>query len=542
MMVYVETIQLRTFDKLILPSSYKQLPMMSTISDLFTNTINITPNALLVLTTILTVLWFLFKRSPQPPLPPGPRGLPIVGNLPFLDADLHTYFTTIAQKHGPIFKLKLGSKLTVVVNSPSLAREILKDQDINFSNRDVPLTGRVATYGGLDIVWLPYGAEWRILRKLCVTKLLSRKTLESFYELRRKEVRERTRFLYQQSQEKSAVNVGDQLFLTMMNLTMNMLWGGSVKAENMESVGADFKGVISEMIRLLGEPNVSDFFPWLARFDLQGLVKQMRVCTHQLDAIFEGAIKQMQKLGRKDDDECKDFLQHLMKLKDQEVNSETPITVNHVKGVLTDMVTGGTDTSTNTIEFAMAELISNPKLMKRAQQELDEVVGKENIVEESHITELPYILAIMKETLRLHPTIPLLVPHRPAETAVVGGYAIPKDTKVFINVWSIQRDPNVWENPTEFRPERFLDNKSCDFTGTDYSFLPFGSGRRICAGVALAERMVLYTLATLLHSFDWKIPEGCVLDLEEKFGIVLKLKTPLVALPVPRLSDSNLYQ
>lgn len=309
--------------------------MTSPISDLFTNTINITPTALLVLTTILTVLWFLFKRSPQPPLPPGPRGLPIVGNLPFLDADLHTYFTTIAQKHGPIFKLKLGSKLTVVVNSPSLAREILKDQDINFSNRDVPLTGRAATYGGLDIVWLPYGSEWRILRKLCVIKLLSRKTLDSFYELRRKEVRERTRFLYQQSQEKSAVNVGDQLFLTMMNLTMNMLWGGSVKAENMESVGADFKGVISEMIRLLGEPNVSDFFPWLARFDLQGLVKQMRVCAHELDAIFDGAIEQMQKLGRKDDDKCKDFLQHLMKLKDQEVNSETPITVNHVKGVLT---------------------------------------------------------------------------------------------------------------------------------------------------------------------------------------------------------------
>ncbi|KAJ0264839.1 hypothetical protein HA466_0012380 [Hirschfeldia incana] len=515
--------------------------MMSTISDLFTNTIHTTPNELLILTTILIVLWFLFKRSQQPPLPPGPRGLPIVGNLPFLDPDLHTYFTTIAKKHGPIFKLKLGSKLTVVVNSPSLAREILKDQDINFSNRDVPLTGRAATYGGLDIVWLPYGAAWRMLRKVCILKLLSRKTLDSFYELRRKEVRERTRFLYEKSQDESAVNVGDQLFLTMMNLTTNMLWGGSVKVEDMESVGTEFKGVISEMTRLLSEPNVSDFFPWLARFDLQGLVKQMRVSAHKLDAIFDGAIEQMQKLESRNDGECKDFLQHLMKLKDQEVNSEIPITVNHVKGVLVDMVIGGTDTSTNTIEFVMAELISNPKLMKRAQQELDEVVGKENIVEESHITKLPYILAIMKETLRFHPTIPLLVPHRPAETAVVGGYTIPKDTKVFINVWSIQRDPNVWENPTEFRPERFLDNNSCDFTGTDYSFLPFGSGRRICAGVALAERMVLYTLATLLHSFNWKIPEGRVLDLEEKFGIVLKLKTPLVALPVPRLSDSNLY-
>ncbi|CAH2071402.1 unnamed protein product, partial [Thlaspi arvense] len=213
-----------------------------------------------------------------------PRGLLIVGNLPFLDPELHTYFTSLAQEHGPIFKLNLGSKLTVV---------ILKDQDINFSNHDVPLTARVLTYGGLDLVWLPYGAEWRMLRKVCVLKLLSRKTLDSFYELRRKEIRERTRYLYQQGQQGSPVNVGEQLFLTMMNLTMNMLWGGSVKEEEMESVGTEFKGVISEITRLLGEPNVSDFFPWLAIFDLQGLVKKMRVCAHELDAIFDRAIEHM---------------------------------------------------------------------------------------------------------------------------------------------------------------------------------------------------------------------------------------------------------
>ncbi|CAL9232899.1 unnamed protein product [Arabidopsis halleri] len=516
---------------------------MFLISNLFTDNTNIVqPYAILVLIAIFSVLWYLFKRSPQPPLPPGPRGLPIVGNLPFLDPDLHTYFTKLAKSHGPIFKLNLGSKLTVVVNSPSLAREIFKDQDINFSNHDVPLTARAVTYGGLDLVWLPYGAEWRMLRKVCVLKLLSRRTLDSFYELRRKEIRERTRYLYQQGQE-SPVNVGEQAFLTMMNLTMNMLWGGSVKAEEMESVGTEFKGVISEIARLLGEPNVSDFFPWLARFDLQGLVKKMHMYARELDAILDRAIEQMHRLRSRDGDdgECKDFLQHLMKFKDQEADSEVPITVNHVKAVLVDMVVGGTDTTTNTIEFAMAELISNPELMKRAQQELDEVVGKDNIVEESHITRLPFLLAIMKETLRLFPTTPLLVPHRPSETALVGGYTIPKNTKIFINVWGIQRDPNVWENPTEFRPERFLDKKSCDFTGTDHSFLPFGSGRRICVGVALAERMVLYTLATLLYSFDWKIPEGHVLNLEEKFGIVLKLKTPLVALPIPRLSNSNLY-
>ncbi|KAJ0250252.1 hypothetical protein HA466_0144230 [Hirschfeldia incana] len=515
---------------------------MSPISNLFTdNTMNVPPYAILVLTTIITVLWYLLKRSLQPPLPPGPRGLPIVGNLPFLKPDLHTYFRDLAQEYGPIFKLNLGSKLTVVVNTPSLAREILKEQDINFSNRDVPLTARAITYGGLDLVWLPYSAEWRMLRKVCVLKLLNRKTLDSIYELRRKEIRDRARFLYEKSQEKSAVNVGDQLFVTMMNLTINMLWGGSVRAEDMESVGTEFKVVVSEITRLLGEPNVSDFFPWLARFDLQGLVKQMRVCARELNAIFDGAIEKMPNLEGKDDGECKDFLQQLMKLKDQEANSEVPITVNHVKAVLADMVIGGTDTSTNTIEFAMAELIKNPEKMKRAQQELDEVVGTDNIVEESHITRLPYIVAIMKETLRLYPTVPLLVPHRPAETAVVGGFTVPKDTKIFINVWSIQRDPNVWENPNEFHPERFLDKKSCDFHGTDYSFLPFGSGRRICAGVALAERMVQYTLATLLHSFDWKIPEGHELTVEDKFGIVLKLKNPLIAMPVPRLSDPNLY-
>ncbi|KAL1190855.1 Flavonoid 3'-monooxygenase [Cardamine amara subsp. amara] len=312
---------------------------MSPISNLFLdNIINLTQYAILILTAIFSILWYLFKRQSQPLLPPGPRGLPIVGNLPFLDPDLHTYFANLAQSHGPIFKLNLGSKLTVVVNSPSLAREILKDQDINFSNRDVPLTGRAATYGGLDIVWLPYGAEWRQVRKICVLKLLSRKTLDSFYELRRKEVRERTRYLYKQGQEGSPVNVGEQLFLTMMNLTMNMLWGGSVKPEEMESVGTEFKGVISELTGLLSEPNVSDFFPWLARFDLQGLVKKMHVCVRELDGVLDRAIEHMQKLKRRDDDdggEHKDFLQYLMKLKDQEGDSEVPITVNHVKALLT---------------------------------------------------------------------------------------------------------------------------------------------------------------------------------------------------------------
>lgn len=208
--------------------------------------------------------------------------------------------------------------------------------------------------------------------------------------------------------------------------------------------------------------------------------------------------------------------------------------------VLQDMVVGGTDTTSNSVEFALAEMMNKPHILKKVQQEIDSVIGKDKIVEESDINKLPYLYLVMKETLRLHPVLPLLVPHCPSATSVVAGYTIPKGARIFVNVWAIHRDPSVWEDPLEFRPERFSDGK-WDYSGNDFKYFPFGSGRRICAGVAMAERMFMYSLASLLHSFDWSVPDGHKLDLEEKFGIVLKKKHPLIAIPTPRLSDPSLY-
>lgn len=206
-----------------------------------------------------------------------------------------------------------------------------------------------------------------------------------------------------------------------------------------------------------------------------------------------------------------------------------------------DMVVGGTDTSSNTIEFAMAEMMHNPEIMKRVQEELEVVVGKDNMVEESHIHKLSYLQAVMKETLRLHPVLPLLVPHCPSETTIVGGYTIPKGSRVFVNVWAIHRDPSIWKKSLEFDPTRFLDAK-LDFSGNDFNYFPFGSGRRICAGIAMAEKTVLHFLATLVHLFDWTVPQGEKLEVSEKFGIVLKKKIPLVSIPTPRLSNPDLYK
>ncbi|CAA0815240.1 cytochrome P450- family 706- subfamily A-polypeptide 4 [Striga hermonthica] len=483
----------------------------------------------------LYTLYLLLSKKPAGRPLPGPRGLPLVGNLLSLDPDLHTYFAGLARAHGPIFSLRLGFKTAVVVTSPSVAREMLKDHDAVFANRDVTEAGREATYGGRDIAWSPHGPEWRMLRKVSVREMLGSRALDSVYALRRREVRGTVRYLY--GRRGSPVDVGEQMFVTLLNVITSMMWGETVVGEERARLGAEFKEVVGEIVGLLGMPNVSDFYQgWLGRLDVQGIRRRMRAAVGRMDRIFEAVVEQRLRGGG--EGTGKDFLQFLLEMKDGE---DVGFSMTHLKALLMDMVVGGTDTTSNTIEFALAEMMNKPEILARAQQEIDTVIGKQNTVEESHAKSLPYLHAVMKEALRLHPAVPLLVPHCPSTTCEVSGYTIPSGARVFFNVWAIHRDPSLWDNPLDFCPDRFLDGK-WDYSGNDFSYFPFGSGRRICVGVDMAERMFVFSLATLVHSFDWRLPQGEKVDLSEKFGIVLKKKVPLVAIPTPRLSDPALYQ
>nr|CAB3481654.1 unnamed protein product [Digitaria exilis]CAB3483741.1 unnamed protein product [Digitaria exilis] len=488
------------------------------------------------------------RRRRRSDLPPGPRGLPLVGSLPSLDPQLHDYFARLASRYGPIFSIRLGSKLGVVVTSPSLAREVLRDNDLVFSNRDVPDAARSISYGGgQNIVWNPVGPTWRLLRRVCVREMLGPAGLENVRALREREFRATLRHLRASAGE--PVDVGAQMFLTTMNVITGTLWGGNIGGEEERAaVGKEFRHLVAEITEMLGAPNVSDFFPALARFDLQGIRKKSDVLKERFNQMFARIIEQRVKADHAGGEPpAPDFLEYMLKLEKEGGDGKTTFTMTNVKALLMDMVVGGTETTSNTVEWAMAELMQKPKLLAKVREELDAVVGRDAVVEESHLPRLPYLHAVIKETLRLHPALPLMVPHCPDADATVGGYRVPAGCRVFVNVWAIMRDPSVWKDPTVFVPERFLagaaegEGRKLDFTGGEMDYLPFGSGRRICAGIAMADRMTAYSLAMLLQAFDWELPAGSRLDMDEKFAIVMKKATPLVAVPTPRLSRPELY-
>lgn len=196
----------------------------------------------------------------------------------------------------------------------------------------------------------------------------------------------------------------------------------------------------------------------------------------------------------------------------------------------------GTDTAALTTEWALAELINHPNMMEKAREEIKAIVGNDRIVEESDLINLPYLQAIIKETLRIHPTGPLIV-RESTEICNIMGYDIPEKTQLFVNVWSIGRDPNYWDNPLEFKPERFTSEDgsgNLDIRGQHFQLIPFGSGRRSCPGTSLALQVVQTNLAVMIQCFDWKVNE--IVDMEEKLGLTLARAHPLISVPIPRLN------
>lgn len=467
---------------------------------------------------VLPFVYFIFKSSRN--LPPGPFPWPIVGNILSLGNNPHVSLAELASSHGPLISLRLGTKLLVVGSSPDAAREILKTQDRVMSARCVPHA--VPVYPNrldLSMGWSDCTDQWKYLRTIVKTELFSPKTIGAQAYIRELKVSQMLDVL--RTKEGAIVNIGEFVFTVVYNMLSTIFISKDFLSLYKDNTMA-LKDV-RKFMEVLVAPNLADYYALLSRMDLQGLNKKSNEIFVKVTGLWEGTLKERTENKEGDIARPKDFLDCLL---------ERGLTKAQIDYLFLDLLFAGVDTTTSTVEWALAELIKNPKAMEKVIAELQREV-KEDVVKESDLQSLPYLHSVIKESLRLHPPAPLLLPHRALETCKVMNYTIPKDTQVFVNVWAIGRDPKNWEDPLTFKPERFLET-SLEQNTSDFTFLAFGSGRRICPGLPMATKQAPLILSGLLKCIRWSLPHDVLpttLDMDENFGITLQKKKPLLLIP-----------
>ncbi|XP_059644847.1 geraniol 8-hydroxylase-like [Cornus florida] len=482
-----------------------------------------------VVILLFCLQWWWLRRAPAAKQPPGPTGLPIVGNLLQLGKKPHQTMANWAKHYGPLMTLRFGLVTTIVASSAELAKEILQTHDKTFSDRPVPDVIAAQPYPEGTLAWVPGNQTWRNRRRVCTTQLFTNKTLDTMQHLRHKKVGDLLGHVRKLCASGEPVDIGQVAFATTLNLISITILSVDVIDPDFESA-QEFKDLVWRIMEDGGKPNLSDYFPVLKWFDLQGIRHHIKPSYKRLHEIFDEIVSQRLKsralgLG------AGDFLEVLL---DQCEKDESDFNSLTIKPLILDLFIAGSDTSSITTEWAMAELLRSPDTMKKLQNELIQKIGSNRSVKESDIDHLPYLQAVVKETMRLHPAAPLLLPYKAGTDVEIGSFTIYKDNHVVVNAWSIGRDELYWDNPLVFKPERFL-GSDMDFKGQDFQYIPFGAGRRICPGLPLGFRMVYLMLASLVHEFNWKIAGGIApenLDMEEQFGITLKKAIPLTVIPM----------
>ncbi|XP_030506886.2 cytochrome P450 71AU50 [Cannabis sativa] len=464
-------------------------------------------------------------------LPPGPKGYPLFGSLNLLGKNPHRDLERLSQKYGPIMHMQLGLIPTIVVSSSKAAELFLKTHDLVFASRPPHLAAKHMSWEQRNLSFAQYGSYWRDMRKMCTLELLSSLKISTFRAMRREEI---SHFIDSMKNATMAVDLSAKITTCNTDMSCRMVFGKKYSDDEFDPKG--FKEIIKELMHLGAAPNLGDYIPFLAPLDLQGLTKRMKAVQKVFDEFFEGIIDEHIQSKAKDDHEDKDFVDVMLRIMGSE-QSEYRIERPNIKAIILDMLIGSMDTSSTAIEWAISELIKHPTTMKKLQEEIKTMVGMERLVEESDLEKLPYLDMVIKESMRLHPVAPLLLPHAAAEDSVVNGFYIPQNSRVLINFWTIGRDPECWIEPEKFFPERFS-GSDIDLKGRDFEFIPFGSGRRGCPGMQLGLLVVRLMVAQLVHCFDWELPDGMVaseLDMSEEFGLTTTRVQHLVAIPSYRL-------
>ncbi|WVZ86280.1 hypothetical protein U9M48_033086 [Paspalum notatum var. saurae] len=476
-------------------------------------------------------------------LPPSPPALPVLGHLHLLGPLPHVSLRTLATKHGAdLMLLRLGAMPVLVASSPRAAEAVLRTHDHVFASRPPSVFAEVLMHGRSDIGFAPYGDYWRKARKLITTHLLTVKRVQSFCHARKEEVSVVMAQIGEAAAAGTAVNLSELFGSFMNDLACRAVMGKSFRSEGRNKL---FRELAADTSPVLGGFNIEEFFPFLAHFGV--VSKVVRAKSERLRKRWD---KLLDRLIDDHESKCKPMPAAASHVKDEDDNNyfihillsvrqEYGLTREQMKAILLDVFFGGIDTSAAQLEYTIIELLQNPHVMTKLRAEVRSRVPKgQGTVSEADLNSMPYLRAVIKESLRLHPVTPLLAPHfSMASCTVDDGVVVPAGVRVLINAWAIGRDARFWEDAEEFAPERFLDGGGAaqvSFRGNDFHFLPFSAGRRQCPGMNFAMAAVEVMLANLVRRFDWEMPAGEEardIDMSEEFGLVVHRKQRLHLVP-----------
>ncbi|KAG6404817.1 hypothetical protein SASPL_132395 [Salvia splendens] len=431
-------------------------------------------------------------------------------------------FRDLSNQHGPLMHLKLGESNTIVVSSPEMAKKMLKDLDPGFAERPQSVASKIMWYDRTDLGFSPCGGYWRQMRKLCISELFSPKMVDLFQSIREDESARLVKSLRESSG--NAVNITEKLFAMASSVTCRAAFGAACKDNEMLlKTMADSQKMVAgfEIVDLFPSSRIADVMSWRK-------LQLMKVMRRRLDAILDDVIARHRsnraesggrRLGNSEFG-SEDLVDVFLRAK-EEGQLQYPIDDNNIKAVLFDMFTAGTDTSASTTDWTLVELLRHPRVMAKVQAEVRQALkgNRASIEQNDAVHDMKYLKLVIKETLRLHPPAPML-PRACIDEHVIDGYTIPAGSMVMVNIWAMQRDLRYWKDPETFEPERF-ENEELSFVGSDFKYLPFGIGRRICPGTSFGLAAMESALAQLLYHFDWKLPEGVKaedFDMTENIG------------------------